>query len=356
MNDIIRRILETGIQAPSGENSQPWRFVVRSEEEIELWNVPERDLSLYNVGQEGSYVAHGALIENIVIAASKFGYRVQVELFPEKDKEKFVAKLIFTTSNTHTDVLYDAIYKRATNRKAYATGSLTSEQKSEFLSSAHEAGFGEVKLVEGFNEKESVAFAASANDEMVLANRSIHNFFFSHVRWNKKESDALPNGFYVDTLELAPPQLLGFKMFRRWSVARLFNKLIGIAKLVAAENAKVFMHSAAMGVVTVPSATPENFVKGGRLIQRIWLKATHMGLSFQPLVGGSYLELGIRSNGAKHFTEAQIHRITEAHKKLKHVFGIANGEIAMVFRVGKGGEPSARSPRFPLSYFIESTT
>ena len=163
MNDAILKILECRIQAPSGENSQPWRFVAKSENEVELWNVPGRDLSLYNVGQEGSYVAHGALIENVAIAAPKFGYRVHTELFPEKQNEKFVARLIFEKGDTHPDALSDAIYARATNRKPYVAEPLTNEQKNAFLASVQEVGFAEMKLVESFNEKESVAYAASAH-------------------------------------------------------------------------------------------------------------------------------------------------------------------------------------------------
>ena len=63
--DPIRQILESGIQAPSGENSQPWRFKRERNGDVErvwLFNRPEADQSLYNYEQSGSYVAHGALL------------------------------------------------------------------------------------------------------------------------------------------------------------------------------------------------------------------------------------------------------------------------------------------------------
>ncbi len=70
----MQKILEAGVRAPSGENCQPWRFVVAGDT-LSIFNIPERDLSPYNFNQLGSMVAHGALIENIVIAATAFGYR-----------------------------------------------------------------------------------------------------------------------------------------------------------------------------------------------------------------------------------------------------------------------------------------
>ncbi len=56
----IKKILEMAVYAPSGENCQPWRFEVR-DSKIDIFNLPERDQSLYNHGQMASYFAHGVL-------------------------------------------------------------------------------------------------------------------------------------------------------------------------------------------------------------------------------------------------------------------------------------------------------
>ena len=42
MTEDIRKILEAAILAPSGENSQPWRFIVKNDEVI-LQNDPDSD-------------------------------------------------------------------------------------------------------------------------------------------------------------------------------------------------------------------------------------------------------------------------------------------------------------------------
>jgi len=80
--DDIKKILEAAVHAPSGENCQPWRFEI-SDDEIRVFNLPERDQSLYNHGQMASYVAHGALIGNIFVASPTFGYRARINLFPQ---------------------------------------------------------------------------------------------------------------------------------------------------------------------------------------------------------------------------------------------------------------------------------
>ena len=90
MEDVTIKILEEAIYAPSGENCQPWKFAVDGSN-VHIFNVPEADASLYNFEQRGSYVAHGALIENIVIVALKYGYKASVKLFPIKEEPDLVA-------------------------------------------------------------------------------------------------------------------------------------------------------------------------------------------------------------------------------------------------------------------------
>src|SRR6185369_12487672 len=92
MDEIIDKILEAAVCAPSGENCQPWKFSV-SDNRIYLFNVPERDDSLYSWGQRASYIAHGAAIENMSIAAETLGYKLSVELFPKSQGSNLVALL-----------------------------------------------------------------------------------------------------------------------------------------------------------------------------------------------------------------------------------------------------------------------
>src|SRR3990167_10630915 len=74
----IERILTAANSAPSGENCQPWRFVV-SGDTVDVYLRPERDKSAYNWGQRGSLMACGAALENLVLAAGQGGYHAKGE-------------------------------------------------------------------------------------------------------------------------------------------------------------------------------------------------------------------------------------------------------------------------------------
>src|SRR3989338_7157800 len=95
---MLREIIRLGVYAPSGDNSQPWRFYIRGNS-IDIFNLPEKDNPYYNFRQNGSLVAHGGLIENIIIASSSMGVGPDINLFPDKDKKDLVATLVFEHSD-----------------------------------------------------------------------------------------------------------------------------------------------------------------------------------------------------------------------------------------------------------------
>ena len=77
----IETILTYGVMAPSGENCQPWKFII-NDSTVSIILLPKADQSIYNTNQKGSYIAHGALIENIVLYAQHVGILAEVLLFP----------------------------------------------------------------------------------------------------------------------------------------------------------------------------------------------------------------------------------------------------------------------------------
>lgn len=339
----IKKILEAAVHAPSGENAQPWRFEIR-DGEIKVFNLPERDQSLYNYGQRASYVAHGALIENILIASSAFGYRAKLNIFPEVGVPNLVAIVSLEKSSSAEDPLYRYIQTRCTNRKPYKSEPFSENQPAQLISAAEEIGGGKLILVQDREKIKTLAHAGSVNEHVMLSNKFLHNFFFAHINWTQEEEDKKRIGFYLKTLELPPPAQIMFRIFRHWPVTKVLN-IIGFAKAAAQGNAKIYASCAAVGAVVVLHKTPEDFIIAGRIMQRVWLKATQMGLSIQPLTGVLFFMQGIQAGRTEKFTPPQLNLIKGAYVDIKNVFEIRDEEVVMMFRIGEGGEPSARSSR-----------
>ncbi|MEK9182128.1 MAG: hypothetical protein AAB781_00895 [Patescibacteria group bacterium] len=343
-NDIdIQKIIADGVLSPSGENCQPWKFAVDGSN-IHIFNVPEADASLYNFGQKGSYVAHGALIENIVIAALKYGYKASVKLFPIKEEPNLVATLTLDRTNPRELPLYPFIAKRCTNRKDHAHQRLFAEQKKQLIETARETGFGELKILDDEESLNVLGKALAVNEQIIFENKKLHDFFYEHILWNEEEQGKA-GGFYIKTLEFLPHQLKGVKLFKNWIILKILNKIGKVSKMIAKENAEKYANSGALAVVVAKGNSREDFVNAGRTAEKVWLKATELGLSVHPCTGVIYFMERIKGGDKEAFSQSHLETIKTAYSDIERTFGTEGKTIPMLFRLGFADEPSARSLR-----------
>jgi hypothetical protein len=157
-----------GTLAPSGENAQPWRFKVAGDT-IELHNNPNSDQSPYNWGQRASYLSNGAALENMLIAASALGCRVNTKLFPDLSNPNLVAELELQKTQMVTDKLYPFIDGRVTNRKPYSNEALTREQIEYLSRTSSDVGYGsEIFFTQDEEAKKVLGRAGGTNEEVMM--------------------------------------------------------------------------------------------------------------------------------------------------------------------------------------------
>lgn len=344
MIEDIKKIIKIGTMAPSGDNVQPWRFVV-SGNTIKLFNVPEKDNSLYNFKQNASMIANGAVIENIVIATKEFGYRTDIKFFPNEDDKNHVADIILITENIEKDKLFQYIEKRATNRKSYKKIPLTDEQSQTILDCNQKLFDGKVLIVKDFEKVKTLGGLLSKNEQVVLENKKLHNFLFSHIVWSEKEERQKKSGLYIKTLELGGPQKFMFKLVKNFTILKFLNRLIKISKKVSKENADIYASSSAIVAIVTEGNSHKDFINAGRLMQRVWLNATKLGLSAHPSTGIVLLAQRIQDGGTDNLSNEHVNIINKAYSEIKDIFGIKDDSIKMILRIGDGGKPSAYSSR-----------
>ena len=264
--DTIIKILEAGAQAPSGDNSQPWRFSVK-ENTITVFNSPEKDNPIFNFKSRGTYVAHGALLENMRIAAGEFGYAAEIKLFPDPVRPEITAE-VFLSPASRVSKFYPHIFKRATNRKPYQNKLLTHDERDAIRTAA--SGFGAELFLEEGSGKAVVGKAVSMNEVVMLTHTELRRLFFKDVRWTEAEERVAKAGLYLKTMELAPPQAAIFKLLSYPKAAAVLNAL-GLPWFIARENSKIYSSGSALGVLVIDREEPEDFVRVGMATQRMWL-------------------------------------------------------------------------------------
>ncbi len=188
-----------------------------------------------------------------------------------------------------------------------------------------------------------VARAASLNDRLLFELRPLHDRFFESVRWTPAEAEATRDGLYVKTLELGA--MAGpFKASRSWGTVRLTN-LLGGSRLAPRHSYQTFMRSAAFVFLHVSGVSGEALVRGGRLMQRLWLTAVSLGLHVQPMAGMLCLLPYVRVN-VPEVPAASREVIAQAEKLFGEVLPLSDGQApVMLFRVGYGPEPTTTALR-----------
>jgi len=341
--EIILNILKAAVRAPSGDNSQPWRFEV-SNNNIKIYNLPEKDNPIFNYKQRGSHIAHGALIENIIIAAKENGMNVKVNLFPQGTSSDFIAEIdLLPDQSIKKDPLFEFIFKRAINRKHYEDKLLTDEEKKFIFDDLKEIDNGKIILIEDKNKVEKLGKAFSINEVVMLENKFLHKYFFNDVRWTDEQEREYKTGLYAKTMELKPPELAVFKILSHWRINKILCKL-GIAKFIAKENAKGY-GTGTIGAIIMKDGSPESYIKAGMIMQRIWLKATQLGLSLHPVTGVVFMMMRINENKNEVLSDVHVDLLKKAYFEIKDNLGIDEGEITITFKIGDGGKSSGYSSR-----------
>src|SRR5947208_7081761 len=74
----LAEVLDQARWAPSGDNTQPWRFVIEAFDHVVVLGRDTRSHCVYDLDGHPSQISLGALLETIVIAATQFGLTAHV--------------------------------------------------------------------------------------------------------------------------------------------------------------------------------------------------------------------------------------------------------------------------------------
>lgn len=347
--DTYEKIITDSINAPSGDNSQPWSFAVNVlDNTIDLFGHPEKDNPILNIYNGGTLVACGAMIENLIISARAHGYITNLEVMPSgPDSNKYASiKLVGRCLETNSDQI-SILSLRTTNRREYKKVEFTEDFISELLQKGQEfggLGIG-LKLFSNISEKRQLANIASAVEQIALENKSMHHHFFKDILWDRTKARSGSPGLYIKTLELPGPIELLFRGLSSWNFTTLLNK-IGFSRFASSVNAKKYSRSSVIGVISISNYEPENFLYAGRLLEKIWLMVNSRDGAFHLITGSTFLMIK-NKNSAEMFLEKNHREIVYSiENKLKDLVCIDKQGTSMpvlIFRAGYANSPSARS-------------
>jgi len=335
--ELVRKILEAAVMAPSGDNVQPWDFKISENfTQIDLYNLPEKDNSYYNYQQSASYIAHGAVIENIKIAGKHLGCLIDYQLFPDTENDNYIAKITLSSADAQPDPYYKAIFERCTNRFQYKREEVGDEALNALSNTVKNIDTAHVSLVTDNNKIKLLANELKVNDQIVFERKDIHQFLFDKIRWNQKQIEETRDGMPVGVLGLSFIEQLSFPLMRFWGYVKIAN-VFGLSKIIALKCWWGCANASILGMVTIQGNDKVAFVEGGRAVQRLWLEATQQGFSLQPIIGLTLLINRFKQDSLDSFSVKHTQIVGRAVLKLPELFVVNKTDtLVMGFRVGRG--------------------
>lgn len=349
----IERVLDLAKWAPSGDNEQPWKFEMVDATYAIIHTSDTRDWCVYDLDGSSSQIAVGALLENIELAASAEGMRVEfrTEAVAGSHNLKIHAQLSAESSvKTHPLVPY--IKGRVTQRRPLSTQALSSATKKA-LEEAVGEGYS-VIWVEGWRNRARMAKLLFHNAHIRLTTPEAYVTHAKNIEWGARFSeDRIPE--QAVGVDLLTGKVMQWAL-KSWSRVKVLNRFFAgtwLPRLQMDVNAGLRCGAHFVIVADEPLDSAEDYIAGGRAMQRFWLESTRQGLQFQPemtpIIFSKYV------SESREFTMRQ--QETDLAKQLAvcldKLLGSAQESRMRVYmgRVGYGDPPASRSTRHPLAHY-----
>lgn len=350
--DIARRCVDAARLAPSPDNNQPWAFRVR-EDAIDVLHVRRRAIRS-DVRDLFSWLAVGAAIENLALAASAKGFAAEVHFrqrpFDQVEQDELVATATLVEGGDR-DPLADHIERRTTNRRPYRRTEVSSDQRRRLTEAVRNEPECSVSWVTGRKPIAAMGKLVATADRLRFETRSFHEELFEVLRFDPKEVERARDGLDVRTLEMPGMLMPALRMLGNWSLMSTLNR-IGGSRALAGLSAKQVTASGALAMLWTLDDSDAGYLRAGRAMQRLWLAATAEGLAIQPL--GSVPLFLLRLREAPD-TLSPPHRaaLEQLQGAVTEQFPDAGPATpVMLFRLGEAPAPSARSVRYDLDAIV----
>jgi hypothetical protein len=272
------RLVRAAILAANPHNSQPWLFRVH-DTIIDVFADTERNIGAIDPYRREMYVGLGCALENLVLAAERYGYAADVTLLPDAANAAHAARVALVPSTPQESALFEAIPMRHTDRGPYDTARAVSGETLTKL-----AGLGtdlsQVTVLWFTTEpdRRRVGELIVAATEAIVADGQQSSDSAKWFRSSWREIQQLRDGITLDAQSL-PPFINAVAKI----LPPLSQEQSDQAWLRTTRDRHVAT-AAAFGLIVVPDTNNNAWrIRGGRLWQRMHLWATTQGLSMHPL-------------------------------------------------------------------------
>ena len=262
--DLIR----AAVQAPSGHNSQPWKFCIDSSS-IEV--VPDftKALPVVDASHRELYISLGCAVENLCLAAKEKGYQPAPTIL-QKDDTTYSIRVELTKAQVQPDPLFRAIDTRQTNRSEYNSRSIDPDTLSMIQEVSSQEGTQFYMFPRGDNRYKQLSEYIYRGNAIQMQDKAFKQELLSWIRFNKKQIRKTNDGLTHEVMGTpSTPVFLGKMIVGMFLNPGTQNKT----------DRKKLESSSHLVLFTTQNNTPREWIALGRTLERFLLKTTSLGIA-----------------------------------------------------------------------------
>jgi len=304
-------LLRYAVLAPSSHNTQPWRFSI-ADREVRIYADPARWLRVADRDQRELDLSLGCALENLCLAAERFGYAPHV-LYPPAGARDELAAIVTLDVAVHavsprSSRLFRAIPSRHTSHRVFSSRGVAEELLRELRSCADEEG---VVL----HLSDDPALRGKIHELVVRADA----LQFADPAFREELAHWIAQGVFGTSWLMAKLQGL--------AVAHL-----DLGRVIARKDSETLMSAPLLGLITAREDDRASRLRAGRVFERLYLMATSLGLALQPI--------------------SQIVEVEETRAALPRVIEIPGEHPLQPFRLGYAEAEKEHTPRRPIAEVV----
>lgn len=309
----LRRAIEHALSAPSGHNSQPWKFrIIR--DGVELYADRSRALPIVDPEDRALTISCGAALYQLRLAMNCDGIGTLVKILPDPNNPDLLARVLVSGpyfASSEDLELFDAFPRRRTNRGPFIDETIDPAVKTEWLYDAAESKCW-LHMTEQLDEKEDFAELIDAGDHIQGSDKA---FRHELSEWVRPDSTSRHDGIPGCALGMGKLE----SHFGRFMI-RTFDWGDG----QAAKDRQLAEGSPLIAVMGTHEDTPRAWLACGQSLAKMLLRGTARGLD------ASFMNQPIE--------------VPELRKELSSLVDDA-GMPQILLRWGRGGEVSKTARR-----------
>ena len=305
--ELVKQLISFAILAPSGHNSQPWRFEVVDSAIVVAPDLSKR-LAVVDGNDRELFISLGCAVCNLQIAAAHYGYDADYNFCDGK----IVVTLTKRDGCIVDDALFDAIPKRHTHRGKFTGKKIDSGAIQNFDATGNTG----ILIVDAdSNEGNVIKKKIEDGNTIQMSDTAFKRELVSWMRFNKRHINETHNGLCYNVLGFpATPKPIGKRIVGMFLNPKAQNKT---------DNA-VNASASHFCVFSVNDDNAKNWVDLGVMLERFLLKITSEGIAYS------------FSN-----QPCEIPSLKDALRQELHLTAYPS----VVIRLGYGKEPKHFAPR-----------